>query len=115
MLLAKTKCSACEGDLQPLSKKEALEYLKQLEGWHISEDIKVLYTEYTMKDFMSAVALINRIAGVAEEEGHHPDIHLTGYRKLILTLSTHAIEALSVNDFILAAKISRLPKRLKSA
>ena len=66
-----------------------------------------------MKDFLSAVQFIQDIAQVAEADDHHPDLHLTGYRKLRVELSTHAIGGLSENDFILAAKIEQLPKELK--
>ena len=66
-----------------------------------------------MKDFKAAVAFVNSIASVAEAEGHHPDLHLTGYRKLRVDLATHAVGGLTENDFILAAKIDRLPKELK--
>lgn len=66
-----------------------------------------------MKDFAAAVRFLQDIAEVAEEEDHHPDIHLTGYRKLKIDLSTHAVGGLSENDFILAAKIEKLPKELK--
>jgi len=66
-----------------------------------------------MKGFLSAVEFIEKIAQVAEAEDHHPDLHLTGYRKLAIELSTHAIGGLSENDFILAAKIDQLPRQLK--
>ena len=66
-----------------------------------------------MKDFMAVVGLVVRIARIAERENHHPDLHLTGYRRLKIELSTHSIGGLSENDFILASKIDRLPKRLK--
>ncbi len=66
-----------------------------------------------MKDFLAAVKCIQAIAKVAEAEDHHPDLHVTGYRKLRIELSTHAINGLSENDFILAAKIENIPKKLK--
>ncbi len=58
--------------------------------------------------FLDAVALIQKIASIAEAEDHHPDLHLTNYKKLTIELSTHAIGGLSENDFILAAKIDQL-------
>ena len=110
----KKQCVPCEGGVPALSKKEALRYLKDLKGWTLSEDEKGIRSEFFMKDFMAAIELINRIAQLAEKEDHHPDIHLTGYRKLVIKLSTHAINGLSENDFILAAKIDKLPKKLKT-
>lgn len=71
--------------------------------------------EWVMKDFVAAIQFIRSIAKIAEAEGHHPDLHLTGYRNLKIELSTHAIGGLSENDFILAAKIEKLPKKLKSS
>ena len=69
--------------------------------------------EFITKNFMAAVTFINKVAQVAEAENHHPDVHLTSYRKLRIELSTHAIGGLSENDFILAAKINELPVELK--
>ena len=112
--LTKKRCVSCEGGVPKLSRREANENLAKLEGWTLSEDAASIRMEYTMKNFRAAMDLINRIADLAEDEGHHPDIHLTGYRKLKIELSTHAIGGLSENDFILAAKIDQLPKNLKS-
>ena len=60
------------------------------------------------KDFLDAVRLIEQIAPLAEADDHHPDLHLTNYKRLTIELSTHAIGGLSENDFILAAKIDQL-------
>lgn len=111
--LAKKKCKPCEGGVPVLPREQALAYLKELPAWSLSEDGKAIRSHYVMKDFMAAISLIQKIAEVAESEDHHPDIHLTGYRKLAIELSTHAIGGLSENDFILAAKIDKLPKELK--
>ena len=111
--LADKKCVPCEGGAPALPKDKVLEYLKEFKDWKLSGSGKSIRTEYLMKDFMGAVGLINKIAGIAESEDHHPDIHLTGYRRLTIELSTHAIDGLSENDFILAAKIDKLPKDLK--
>ncbi len=111
-LLSK-KCLPCERAVPVLSRQEALTYLEGLSEWKLSRDGKAIGADYLMKDFMSAVAFIEKIAALAEKEGHHPDLHLTGYRNLKVELSTHAIGGLSLNDFILATKIGRLPKRLK--
>ena len=78
------------------------------------EDAKQIHQDYMMKNFMSAVKFINSIAAIAESENHHPDLHLVGYRKLRVELSTHALGGLTENDFIVAAKINTLPVELKS-
>ena len=93
---------------------QAARHVRDLEEWHLSRDGKFLYAEYRMKNFAEAVRLIRKIAALAQKEDHHPDIHLTGYRKLRVELTTHAIGGLSENDFILAAKINQLPVELKA-
>jgi 4a-hydroxytetrahydrobiopterin dehydratase len=113
MNLADKKCEPCEGKTRAFTKEEALSYLQKIEDWQLTADAKGIWREYTTKNFMAAVDLINKIADVAEAENHHPDIHLTGYRKLRIDLSTHAIGGLSENDFIVAAKINGLPVELK--
>ena len=113
MNLSNKKCVPCEGGVPHLGRKEAARYLKSLKGWTLSKDAKSIDCDYLMKDFMSAVHFIQKIASLAEDEGHHPDLHLVGYRKLRIELSTHAIGGLSENDFILAAKIDKLPKKLR--
>lgn len=108
--MAGKKCVPCEGGVPALSRAEADAHLKVLPGWTLAPDAKSITVSYVMKDFVSAVARIGQIAEVAEREGHHPDIHLTGYKNLRIDLSTHAIGGLSENDFILAAKIAKLAK-----
>ena len=112
--LAAKKCEPCEGKMNPLTKDQAINYLKQLPEWKLADDAKLIHREYVMKNFMASVHFIEQIAEVAEKENHHPDIHLTGYRNLRIDLSTHAVGGLSENDFILAAKINTLPAELKA-
>jgi 4a-hydroxytetrahydrobiopterin dehydratase len=88
--------------------------LRDLNGWELVDPAagragaNAIRKTVKCKDFLDAVQLIQRIAPIAEVEDHHPDLHLTGYRKLTIELSTHAIGGLSENDFILAAKIDQL-------
>ena len=112
--LLQKHCVPCEGIGKALSPQEAQEYLKRIDFWQLGQSAKIIFREYTMKNFMAGVKLINSIAEVAEAENHHPDVHLTGYRKLKVELSTHALGGLSENDFILAAKINQLPAELKT-
>lgn len=103
--LLNKKCVPCEGgDVQPFEKKEAEKYLSQIAGWILNQDAKKISKEFKFKDFIGAINFVDRIAEVAEMEGHHPDIHIN-YNKVLLELSTHAIGGLSENDFIVAAKI----------
>ena len=108
------KCQPCEGVGQALKKEEAQKFLSQTPNWQLTSDAKGIYREYMTKNFVTAVNFINKITQIAESENHHPDLHLTSYRKLRIDLSTHAVGGLSENDFILAAKINDLPVELKS-
>jgi 4a-hydroxytetrahydrobiopterin dehydratase len=107
MDLTKQKCVPCEGGQAPLTRAEAEILLKQVPGWELSADGKVISKEYKFKNFKEALEFINKVGEIAESEGHHPDMHLTNYRQIKIELSTHAIKGLSQNDFILAAKIDK--------
>lgn len=107
------KCAPCEGGVEPIKAEKAEEFLKALSGWGLGQGRSSIQKSYIMKDFMAAVRFVQGIAQLSESEDHHPDLHLTGYRKLTIELSTHAIKGLSENDFILASKIEALPKELK--
>jgi 4a-hydroxytetrahydrobiopterin dehydratase len=93
--------------MKPLSLKAIKAYLRSTPGWRYVPKEKAIRADLRTKDFAEAIRVIQRIARVAEKEGHHPDIHLTGYRHLSIILTTHAIQGLSINDFILAAKIEK--------
>ena len=104
MDLLKKKCVPCEGGAKPLIRSEAEDYLAEVSGWVLDQDAKKISKEFKFKDFIGAINFVERVADVAEMEGHHPDIHIH-YNKVLLELSTHAIGGLSENDFIVAAKI----------
>ncbi|MDP3703445.1 MAG: 4a-hydroxytetrahydrobiopterin dehydratase [Candidatus Omnitrophota bacterium] len=105
--LAQRKCKPCEGGAEPLPQAAAQALLRDVQGWELVNG-NAIRKMVKCKDFLDAVAMIQKIASIAEAEDHHPDLHLTGYRKLTIELSTHAIGGLSENDFILAAKIDQL-------
>jgi 4a-hydroxytetrahydrobiopterin dehydratase len=108
------KCLACEGDVKSLSKEQVVGYLSAMQAWNLTEDSKRIRREWRVKDFTAALDFFNRIGTVAEDEGHHPDLHLVGYRNVTVEIWTHSIGGLSENDFILAAKIDRLNVELKN-
>ena len=87
---------------------KAIESLKNIDGWQLTEDHKMIYREFILQDFMAAIDLIDRIALIAEDEKHHPDIHLTQYRNLRVALTTHDVGGLSQKDFTMALKIKDL-------
>ena len=105
-LLAK-KCVPCEGSTMPLTIQQAEALMNELQGWTLSPDVKKIHKEMKLKDFAEALAFTNKVGVIAEAEGHHPDIALA-WGKVGITLSTHSIGGLSMNDFILASKIDAI-------
>lgn len=111
--LKSKKCVPCEGGVPQVEMEEANRLLGELPGWELSGDGNRIRREWTAKNFLAAIDFFKRVADLAEEEGHHPDLHLTGYRNATVELTTHAIGGLSENDFVLAAKINELPVECK--
>lgn len=107
--LVSSKCKPCEGDVKAYTPAEAETQLAQLYGWRLTSDGKRIRKDWRMKNFMAAMNFFNHVAALAEMDGHHPDLHLEGYRSVWIELFTHAIDGLSENDFVLAAKIDELP------
>ena len=105
-LSAKT-CVPCRGGIPPLTEQDAREYAAATPGWSLVENATRLFRRFEFRDFKGAMEFVNRVADLAEEEGHHPDICIH-WNKVELTLWTHKIGGLHENDFILAAKIDRL-------
>lgn len=96
------KCKPCEGGVAPLTSDQTRTYLKKLNGWSLKEN--KIEKEFVFKKFMDSIAFVNRVAQIAESEGHHPDLHVY-FKTVKVELWTHAISGLSENDFIVAAKI----------
>jgi 4a-hydroxytetrahydrobiopterin dehydratase len=103
--LAKKKCVPCDGNVPKLTKKEIAKLMPQIEGWEVRDD--KLHKHRTFFDFVEAIDFVNAMAEVAEDEGHHPDF-CVHFNEVDVTIWTHAIDGLSENDFILAAKIDEL-------
>lgn len=106
--LRKKKCLPCEGGVPAITAQEAPQYMEATPKWELAEDSKSISRTFHCNNFVEGMALMNQIGDVAESEQHHPDLHLTGYRKLKVVLTTHAIDGLSENDFIVAAKIDEI-------
>ena len=111
--LVSKKCLPCEGGVEAYSPELAKEQLQSLPGWRLTYDDKRIRKDWTVKNFVAGMKFFERVAEVAEAEQHHPDLHLEGYRQVWIEIWTHAIDGLSENDFILAAKIDQLPVELK--
>ena len=100
--------SGSKRGVQPFTAAQIKDYLAQLKTeWEI-EAFRKIKKQFKFKNFKEAIAFVNKVADLAEQEGHHPDISLHGYNRVEIELSTHAIGGLSENDFILAAKIDQL-------
>ena len=100
--LTNKHCVPCEGGIPALTAEEIAPLMTQLEGWSV-DGVEKLTRTYRFPDFVQALAFVNRLGEVAEEEGHHPDILLT-WGKVKVCLWTHSVSGLTENDFIVAAK-----------
>ena len=99
------KCMPCEAGTVPFDNKKVNEFLEQVPSWQLKSGH--LYKKFKFKDFIEAMKFINSAAKIAEEESHHPDFYVH-YNKVEMEIWTHAINGLSENDFILAAKIDSI-------
>lgn len=106
-LLSKKKCIVCEGGAMPLELQEAERLLKEVPGWTLDKNARSIERKFGFKGFYATMSLVNAVAYIAQQEGHHPDLSV-GYNYCNIRLSTHAINGLSENDFIVAAKINAL-------
>ena len=104
--LADRKCVPCQGGTPPLKGQTLADLVAQTPLWQVVDDVKITRT-FKFKDFAEALAFVNRVGALAEEQGHHPDIYFT-WGKVRIELSTHKIKGLSESDLILAAKIDKL-------
>ena len=108
--LSKKKCIPCEGNIPAFDYSEIHNYLKKVDGWEVKKNENENYfliKEFKFDNFKESQNFVNKVGEIAEIEGHHPDIFFGwGYAKINIT--THAIEGLSENDFILAAKIDNI-------
>jgi 4a-hydroxytetrahydrobiopterin dehydratase len=111
--LIRKRCAACEGDVHAVPADQVRAYLADLPAWKLTADRQRIRREWRVKDFLTGLDFFQRVGRLAEDEGHHPDLHLVGYRNVAIEIWTHAIGGLSENDFILAAKIDTLPVELK--
>lgn len=112
--LINKKCLPCEGGTPPLTEAQIQSLLTEIPDWELQHNTEIT-KEYTWKNFTQAITFINEVAVLAEAEEHHPDILLHHWKYCRITLTTHAIHGLSENDFIVAAKIEALAKKLTSS
>ncbi|PUZ55482.1 hypothetical protein GQ55_5G215600 [Panicum hallii var. hallii] len=109
--LAKKSCVPCSSkDLHPMSEDSAKKLLEQVNGWELTTEggILKLHRTWKVKNFLKGLEFFQLVAAIAEEEGHHPDLHLVGWNNVKIDVWTHSVRGLTDNDFILAAKINHL-------
>ena len=108
--LLKKKCVPCEGGILPFDISEIHKFQKKVDGWDIKRNEKdkfFIEKNFKFKDFKDSQIFVNKVGDISEQEDHHPDINF-GWGYVKINITTHAIEGLSENDFILAAKIDRV-------
>ncbi len=109
----KPQCVACEVGAVALSADQTRQQLDALSGWRLIDDGKKIQKDWALKNFQAAIDFFNRVGEIAEQQGHHPNLHLESYRNVSIIISTHAIGGLSQYDFALAAAIDQLPVTLR--
>lgn len=108
MKLTERRCKPCEGKSEALSPEQAAAMLKEINPrWQLDEQSRAIQASFSFRNYYQTTAFVNAVAWIAHNEDHHPDISF-GYRRCDVTYSTHAIDGLSENDFICAAKIDAL-------
>jgi 4a-hydroxytetrahydrobiopterin dehydratase len=98
-------CTPCQGGIPPLTEDEAKAYLSSTPGWELTDGATWVRRGFNFGNFVEALEFVNKVGGIAEAEGHHPDITF-GWGYADVSLQTHKIKGLHENDFILAAKIN---------
>jgi 4a-hydroxytetrahydrobiopterin dehydratase len=105
--LQSKRCLACEAGVRPLNVEEVKQYLTKVQGWEVNADNTMIVRLFSFKGFAKTMGFVNAVAWIAQQENHHPDVEF-GYNYCVVKYTTHAIEGLSENDFICAAKVDAL-------
>ena len=105
--LKNQKCQACSGNTPKFDEKQISDNLSKLDNWSVNDEQKMIYKKFNFKTFKQALNFTNKVGEIADIEGHHPDISV-GWGYSLVMLHTHAIKGLSINDFIVAAKIDAI-------
>ena len=105
--LSKIRCIGCEGGIPALTLAEIQQLHPQINQWQISTDGKGISRRFTFKNFYKTMAFVNAIAWIANQENHHPDMEV-GFNYCVVKYTTHAVNGLTQNDFICAAKVDNL-------
>jgi 4a-hydroxytetrahydrobiopterin dehydratase len=107
MNFAEKTCAPCRGGVSPLTEAEAQGFLAEIPGWALTGGAAKIERRFKFKDFAAAMEFALKVGGIAEREGHHPDISF-GWGYCTVSFHTHSIRGLHENDFIMAAKVNAL-------
>ncbi len=107
--LCSARCVPCEGGVPKLTADEIAAQIVCLPQWEYVAGPDRIRRTWKVRNFLSAMEFFQKVSVIAEEQAHHPDLHLVQYRNVTVEIWTHAIQGLSLNDFILAARIDRIP------
>jgi 4a-hydroxytetrahydrobiopterin dehydratase len=105
--LTKIRCVGCEGGIPSLAAAEIKQFMQELQAWEVSQNNLSISKKFIFKNFYKTMAFVNAIAWMAHQENHHPDMEI-GFNYCIVKYTTHAVNGLTKNDFICAAKIDSL-------
>jgi 4a-hydroxytetrahydrobiopterin dehydratase len=106
--LIQKRCVPCEGGVPTLAATAIAELRTALHGdWQVSADQRWLSREFRFPGYARTLGFVNAVGWIAESEGHHPDLEVS-YGRVLVKWSTHAVDGLTENDFICAAKIDQL-------
>lgn len=101
------RCVGCEGGIPAMTHDEINKLMPQIKGWEVSEDGKFLFRRFSFKGFYKTMAFVNAVAWIANQENHHPDMEV-GFNYCLVKYTTHAVDGITQNDFICAAKVNNL-------
>lgn len=107
MDLEHMRCTPCRGGIPPLTAEAAASLQLAVPDWELQQESSRIVRRFAFGDYAAALAFVNAISAIAEEEGHHPDVCF-GWGYAVVTLYTHKISGLHENDFIMAAKFDRV-------
>lgn len=105
--LTEKHCLPCEGGVDPLTPEEIAKYMLELKQWQVLPDHKTIYKSFRFGNYYETMAFVNAIAWLSHMENHHPDLKV-GYNQCDVSYTTHAIDGLSTNDFVCAAKVDAI-------
>lgn len=105
--LKNEKCLPCSGSTPKLNENIIIEHLAKLNNWSVNDEQNMIYKKFKFQTFKKALSFTNKVGLIADNDGHHPDISL-GWGYSLIMLHTHAIQGLSLNDFIIASKIDQI-------